>query len=163
MLRRLFPSSSSSTSLQASGIKRPPIFDPTQECVATLAQQKKIKAIRCKVTVIPKGKGRKALKEDGYEQTIEVKRNMSGDQIKAKILNEFFISRYLMLTTTQAGTLVVAKDRLPDGKQVIETTVRKFPMYICEAKVRSCIILCIYISTMQCYLRLSILHVKVSG
>lgn len=138
VLKNLFPSSSSTVKRAGA------TFDPSDECVASVQQEKKKKAIRfksSKITVlavdaakgIPKGKYRKELKKNGSEKTIEIKRYFSPQNIRSTIIKAFGFSDYKILNCTSDGKLIYAADHLPSGDDVIEgMTKRKFPLYIEE-------------------------------
>ena len=101
-LSSLFPSSS------AQKRPNPNVFDPTEQCVAIVAQIKKKKAIRSrstKITIllvdpskrVPKNKYRRELKENGFEEIIEVKQNMSSVDIKNSLSGVFCEMDYKIL------------------------------------------------------------------
>ena len=137
MLKQLFPSSSSAQKRSSSGV-----FDPTAQCVALAAKSKKKRASRCrttKVTVlmvepsqgVPKGKRRRNLKDEGFEEVIEVKRNMSPSDVQAKIASAFGTIDYQLLSV-QDGKFVLSHNQKPSGDEIVEIiTKRKSPMYIC--------------------------------
>ena len=139
-LRELFPST---TGLR----KRSSAFDPTEECVAKFQQQKKKKAIRfrtCKVKVmlvnagegVPKGKVRRELQEKKLEQTVDLKRNMSFQEVKNCIIRAFSISNFTVLNATKEGVFNIAANQQPTGDEVIESiTKKRLTMYICEHEV----------------------------
>ena len=137
MLKQLFSSSCTSHKRSSSGV-----FDPTAHCVALAAKKKKKRAIRCrttKVTVlmvepnqgVPKGKRRRKLKDEGFEEIIEVKRNMSLSDVQSKIATAFGTINYQLLSV-QDGQFVLSHNQKPSGDEVVEIiTKRKPPMYIC--------------------------------
>ena len=85
---------------------------------------------------MPKGKIRKQLKSNGRENVIEVRRNYSAQEVRNLIIRAFGFADYKILTCTQDGKFVVAKNHLPSGDDVIEgITKKKYPLYIEEAKV----------------------------
>lgn len=148
MLRQLFPSSSS---------KRPKLssaFDPTQSCVAAPQQQKK-KAARCKPSsitliltedkrrVVPKGKYRTALGDNGRIKKAEFRRDMSFAQVKNVIKTTFehlSLSSPLFLTCEEGNTQCLVQDgnQQPDGNQLIDSAQsRKGTVYIVEGCVRN--------------------------
>ena len=119
-LSSLFPSSSASAQKRPN----PNVFDPTAECIATASQKKKKKAIRSrstKVTIlfvdpskgIPKKNYRRQLRENGYKEIIEVKRNMSSVEIKSAICRAFGAIEYKILCAK-------------DGKFVVGTNQESF-------------------------------------
>lgn len=140
LLSNLFPSTAGTR-------KRSNSFDPTEECVAASQQKKKKKAIRlrtCKVKVmlvdaskgVPKGKTRRELREKELEKTMDLKRNMSFQEVKNVILRAFGICGFIVLSSTAESKLNVATNQQPTGDEVIEcVTKRRLPMYISEKKV----------------------------
>jgi len=122
VLSSLFPT----TSAQKRSSKS--TFDPTDECVAALSQKKK--AIQCKstkVTVllvdpakgIPKSKYRRELKENGCEEVIEIKRNMTFDQVNSEILKSFGTTDYKILHPKD-GKLILGSNQTPTGDELVE-------------------------------------------
>ena len=138
-LSSLFPSSSASAQKRPN----PNVFDPTAECIAIASQKKKKKAIRSrstKVTIlfvdpskgIPKKNYCRQLRENGYEEIIEVKRNMSSVEIKSAICRAFGAIEYKILCAKD-GKFVVGTNQNPTGDELVEImTKRKSPLYICD-------------------------------
>ena len=143
MLSSLFPSSSTQKRKAPSDT-----FDPTLECIANSAHKKKKKAVRnrsTKITVlivdrdraVPKGASRRKLRDDGYEEVIEVKRNMSSKDIQKVIVKAFGNINYTILAV-QDGKFIVGDKQRPTGDELVETlTKRKAPLYICCSEVNS--------------------------
>ena len=128
-LSSLFPSSSTTAQ------KRPSHFDPTAECVATASQKKKKKAIRSrstKVTIllvdpskgIPKKNYHRQLKENGFEEIIEVKQNMSSVEIKNAITSAFGEINYKILCPRD-GKFVVGANQNPTGNELVEIMTKR--------------------------------------
>ena len=80
---------------------------------------------------VPKGKRRRNLKDEGFEEVIEVKRNMSPSDVQAKIASAFGTIEYQLLSV-QDGKFVLSHNQKPSGDEIVEIiTKRKSPMYIC--------------------------------
>ncbi len=148
ILRQLFPSSSS---------KRPKLssaFDPTKPCVASKQQQQK-KSVRCKVSkitliliedkrrIVPKGKYRKGLEDNGRIKKTEFRRDMTSLQVKNKIktvFSQFSLFNPSFLTCEEGSTLCLECDgnQNPDGNQVVDSVQsRKGTLYIMESTLVS--------------------------
>ena len=108
--------------------ENPDMFDPTAECVATLSQKKKKKSIRfrsTKITVlmvdpnkaVPRGKSRRKLEDEGYEEIIEIKRNMSSSNIQNAISTAFGTLNYRILCV-QDGKFIANTNQRPTGDEV---------------------------------------------
>ena len=80
---------------------------------------------------VPKGKRRRKLKDEGFEEIIKVKRIMSPSDVQSKIATAFGTIDYQLLSV-QDGQFVLSRNQKPSGDEVVEIiTKRRSPMYIC--------------------------------
>ena len=144
-LGRLFKGSSSSG--PSSSRKRPLTFDPSAECVALPQQSKKKRAIRnrtCRMSVflindvkrgVPRGNYRKDLRKKGKEAIVEVRRNMSPQQVKRVISKNFCIPDFEILSATQDGKLRRADFQCLSGDNAVDVcNGGKASLYITEVR-----------------------------
>ena len=80
---------------------------------------------------VPKGTRQRNLRDEGFEEVIEVKRNMSPSDVQSKIAAAFGNINYQLLSV-QDGKFIPSHNQKPSGDEVVEIiTRRKSPMYIC--------------------------------
>ena len=80
---------------------------------------------------VPKGKQRRKLKDEGFEEILEIKCNMSPINVQSAIAEAFGTIDYKLLSV-QDGRLDLSSSQRPSGDEVVEIiTKRKSPMYIC--------------------------------
>ena len=81
---------------------------------------------------VPKNKYRRQLKENGFEEIIEVKRNMCSADIKNAISRVFGEIDYRILCPKD-GKFVIGTNQNPTRDELVEImTKRKSPLYICD-------------------------------
>lgn len=73
---------------------------------------------------VPKGKRRRSLKDEGFEEVIEVKRNMSPSDVQAKIASAFGAIDYQLLSA-QDGKFILSHNQKPSGDEVVELSQRE--------------------------------------
>ena len=78
---------------------------------------------------VPRGKCRRELKKNGFEACVELKRNMSAQEVKNVILRAFDteakVTDYQVLSSSQDAKLCVAEHQHPNGEDIIEKTSLK--------------------------------------
>ena len=80
---------------------------------------------------VPKGKQRRKLRDEGFEEILEIKCNMSPINVQSAIAEAFGTIDYKLLSV-QDGRLDLSSSQRPSGDEVVEIiTKRKSPMYIC--------------------------------
>ena len=104
------------------------------------AKRKKKKSKTTKVTILlvdpskglPKNKCCRELKENGYEEVIGIKRNMSSVAVRKAISSAFqFSETEFRILCVKRGKSVVDTNQKPTGGELVEiVTKRKSPMYI---------------------------------
>ncbi len=146
VLQQLFPSSSA---------KRPKlsgVFNPTQPCVAA-EQHRKKKASRCKPSIItivliedkrrvvPKGKYRSALNDNGRIKRVEFTRGMSSEDVKKSVKAAFpGLSLPIFLECEVTQCLVMTDNQELDGSELIASAhKRKGSVYIVEGQSKKAV------------------------